>query len=309
MGYQPPELRQFDGKGNSSQHIAHFIERCNNVDANGDILVKQFIRSLKGNTFNWYVNLEPESIDGWDKMEKKFLNRFYSTRRSLNCKDKLPDAFAIEICIQGMHWGLIYILQEIKLRNFEELATRAHDMELSIANHKPKSAVGHQNKELTKDEYFNELAASESMTIKATPVKFPPKERRKVRSKLTPLESNAEEFSKWTINKMPTNKSKKPPYSPIFPYVARSDEKANKARHKTTLHYLKESSNQVSSKAYHLLAKSRYGFFAPSQLGRLNPELAGKKIHRLTKVKHELRRQRFYVDQPCTSLGIALDEL
>ena len=37
-----------------------------------------------------------------------------------------------------MHWGLLYILLRIRPRTFEELATRAHDMELSIANHGSK---------------------------------------------------------------------------------------------------------------------------------------------------------------------------
>ena len=50
-------------------------------------------------------------------------------------KDKLSEIFAVEMCIQGMHWGILYILQGIKPRTFEELTTRAHDMELSIASH------------------------------------------------------------------------------------------------------------------------------------------------------------------------------
>ena len=42
------------------------------------------------------------------------------------------------MCIQGMNWGLLYIFQGIRPHTFEELATRAHDMELSIANHGSK---------------------------------------------------------------------------------------------------------------------------------------------------------------------------
>ena len=39
-GYQPPKFQQFDKKGNSKQHIAHFVETCNNTDIEGDLLVK-----------------------------------------------------------------------------------------------------------------------------------------------------------------------------------------------------------------------------------------------------------------------------
>ncbi|KAH0658238.1 hypothetical protein KY289_026986 [Solanum tuberosum] len=159
-GYQPPKLQQFDGKGNPKQHIAHFIKTCNDAGTYGDYLVKEFVRSLKEYAFDWYTDLEPNSIDCWEQLEKELLNRFYSTRHvvsmieltkarqgkdelvvdfinrwrslSLNCKDHLSETSSIEMCIQGINWGLHYILQELKPNTFEELATRAHDMELSL---------------------------------------------------------------------------------------------------------------------------------------------------------------------------------
>ena len=83
-GYQLPKFQQFEGKGNPKQHVAHFVETCNNAGTYGDYLVKQFVRSLKGNTFDWYMDLEPNFIDCWEQLEHEFLNRFYSTRRTVS---------------------------------------------------------------------------------------------------------------------------------------------------------------------------------------------------------------------------------
>jgi len=40
LSYQPPKFQQFDGKGNPRQHVAHFVETCNNAETNGDLMVK-----------------------------------------------------------------------------------------------------------------------------------------------------------------------------------------------------------------------------------------------------------------------------
>ncbi|KAI3463755.1 hypothetical protein Pfo_020418 [Paulownia fortunei] len=122
--YQPSQFHQFDGKGNSKQHVAHFIKACNVSGTYGDYL----------------TDLEANSINSWEQLKQEFLNRFYSIRQTVSMIEltnsrqwKEEHASAIEMCIQEIHWGLQYILQRIQPRMFEELATRTHDMELSMA--------------------------------------------------------------------------------------------------------------------------------------------------------------------------------
>jgi len=94
-------------------------------------------------------------------MEQEFLNGFYCTRhvvslaelastrqrkeesvldyinrwRSFNLewKDRLSEASAVEMCAQGMEWDILYALQVNKPKTFQQLATRAHDMEVTIS--------------------------------------------------------------------------------------------------------------------------------------------------------------------------------
>ena len=202
-GYQPPKFLQFDGKGNPKQYIAHFVETCENAGTQRDILVKQFVRSLKGNSFDWYTNLEPKSIDSWEQLKREFLDRFYSMRRmvsmmeltntkqwenepvvdyinqwrslSLDCEDRLSKISAVEMCIQGMHWGLLYILQGIKPRTFEELATCVHDMELSIASHGSINPpiLEESKKEVRKNDRNATVSLKDPMAVNTTEVKVP----------------------------------------------------------------------------------------------------------------------------------------
>ncbi|KAG9458163.1 hypothetical protein H6P81_002671 [Aristolochia fimbriata] len=160
--YHPPKFQQFSGDDNPKQHVAHFIETCNNAGTDGDLLVKQFGRSLKGNAFDWFIELPAESIDSWEQLESEFLSRFYSTKRtvtlveltnlkqrqgekvieyincwrnlSLNYKEStsLSTQTSIDMCIRGMNWTLVYFLQSRKPRDFQELVTKAHNMEILI---------------------------------------------------------------------------------------------------------------------------------------------------------------------------------
>ena len=127
-----------------------------------------------------------------DESVVNYINYWHSL--SLDCKNRLSEVLTVEMCIQGMHWGLLYILQGIRPHIFEELATRTHDMELSIANHgTKKDLIVDRQRERYNGEASNKTSIKpiqESMTINTTPIKISTRDKKKKVKKDEPTLEN-----------------------------------------------------------------------------------------------------------------------
>ncbi|KAL0400081.1 UNVERIFIED_CONTAM: hypothetical protein Sradi_2351400 [Sesamum radiatum] len=117
------------------------------------------------------------------EMEREFLYCFYSTRCTLELQGRTPRG----VCHRNVHprhsLGTPLHSARIKSRNYEELATRAHGMELSIANHKTVFPIDDQRKhkkDLKRSKKFTKPNIKESMAIKTTLVKISSNDRKKL---------------------------------------------------------------------------------------------------------------------------------
>jgi len=72
-----------------------------------------------------------------DELVSDYINRWRAL--SLECKDRLSETSALDMCTQGMVWDLLYVLRMSKPWTFQELVTKAHDMEVIIATRRDNS--------------------------------------------------------------------------------------------------------------------------------------------------------------------------
>lgn len=100
-----------------------------------------------------------------DELVTDYIDRW--SNLAPNCKDRLSEPSAIDMCIQGMCWGLHYILKEIKPHSFEKLAIRAHDMKLNIdAYRDPKLS---DSQKVYKKKEWKTSKGKKAMTITTKP--------------------------------------------------------------------------------------------------------------------------------------------
>jgi len=103
-----------------------------------------------------------------------YINRCHTV--SLKCKDRLFEACAVEMFTQGIASDLLYVLQMSKPRTFQESVTKAHDMEVIIANHCDNSFSVIESKndspEFKKNAKFSTSLIKSTMTISKAPVQI-----------------------------------------------------------------------------------------------------------------------------------------
>ena len=164
-GYLKPTFDKFDGVNSSPhEHLAHFYSACGEASQVDELLVRQFVQSLKGEAFTWYTKLQPNSILTWDDLQKAFLAQFVTSRkrvsiidlvdtkqkddeeanafisrwRSLHvqCSDKLTEQSAVQICSNNLLPEIAAFVSTAEPQTFDELVSKASNVERHVARKK-----------------------------------------------------------------------------------------------------------------------------------------------------------------------------
>ncbi|KAL8151475.1 hypothetical protein V2J09_021283 [Rumex salicifolius] len=141
--------------------IAHFYSAYGETTLSDELLIRQLVQSLKGSTFTWYTQLQPESIQTWDGIQRAFLaqfvnskakvsimdlanayprsiefaNDFISRLRSsrLQCLEKLSEQACVHMCTTNLLPELVVHVGSTKPTSFDALVSKASNVKCQLA--------------------------------------------------------------------------------------------------------------------------------------------------------------------------------
>ncbi|KAL9224851.1 hypothetical protein vseg_000846 [Gypsophila vaccaria] len=137
------------------------------------------------------------TTQGEDEPVIEYINRWRAL--SLECKEHLSETSVVEMCINGMDWDLLYILNGIKPRSFQELATRAQNMEITIKGHnksRSSSSKAYANMNNNHVDEGSKITSKQTMVVNTSysPFKVYPKPKDSSHDRPTLKELQAKKY-------------------------------------------------------------------------------------------------------------------
>ncbi|XP_028113360.1 uncharacterized protein LOC114311418 [Camellia sinensis] len=82
--YTVPKFIKFDRKqANAREHVVRFIETLGVYGSDHFLRLLEFSKSLTERTYNWYVNLAPNSIKSWEEIVNKFHTKSFQVQEKV----------------------------------------------------------------------------------------------------------------------------------------------------------------------------------------------------------------------------------
>jgi hypothetical protein len=80
VGWRVPDFSKFDGEGSRTtwEHVSQYLTQLGEAGSVEALRIRLFSLSLTGIDFAWFFSLPVHSIYGWEPLERKFHEHFYS---------------------------------------------------------------------------------------------------------------------------------------------------------------------------------------------------------------------------------------
>jgi len=228
-GWRVPDFIKFDGEGTRTtwEHISQYMAQLGEASSVEALRVRLFSLSLTGTAFAWFSSLAPSSIYGWEPLERKFHEHFYSGSNEAKLldltsvrqgRDESVDAYIrrfrdiknrcfnltisekdlVDLAFNGLRSHLKEKLESHNFLNLSQLQQRASTQESRSKD--SKDAFRSNRREIHVVDCDSASSDDESNDVYAAEFVWPSKSKSYDCDALKPVHKNRQEEIKFTFD-------------------------------------------------------------------------------------------------------------